>query len=234
MRPRTTILIAAVIYFVVAAWMPLGHYILYPLTLFTTWVHEMGHGLTALIMGGSFESLEIDWNGGGLAWSFAAHGWPDALVAAGGLLAPPLLGAIILGVVHGPRRARVLLGVVAGAILLSLAIWVRTAAGFVTMPIVAALLGWAVTLGFGAKPERRVLLAQLLGVILALDTLTRMVSYAFMDKTSDGKTSDVSHIASNLGGSYVLWGFVITILALGMLALGLWLAWRRPATRASA
>src|SRR5204863_9996218 len=100
MTPRSTILIAAGVYFVVSAWVPFGSTLLYPLTLFTTWVHEMGHGLTALVCGGWFVELEIHADAGGLARAGAATGWPDALVAAGGLLAPPLLGTVILATVH--------------------------------------------------------------------------------------------------------------------------------------
>ena len=44
MRPRNAILVAAVLVFVVGAWVPFGREALYPLTLFTTWVHEMGTG----------------------------------------------------------------------------------------------------------------------------------------------------------------------------------------------
>lgn len=228
LHPRVAILIAAGIVFVISAWVPFGSTALYPLTLFTTWVHEMGHGLTALAFGGQFWSLEIHANAGGLAYAFAGRGWPQAMVAAGGLLAPPLLGALLLAFVHRPRTARIALGVLAAALVLSLALWVRSAAGLIAMPLVAALLGWAAWRGFAENPGRRVLLVQALSVILAFDTLTRMVGYAFMDKTSAGRRSDVSAIADNLGGHYLLWGLAITTLALGMLAAGLWRAWRRP------
>ena len=166
MRPRNTILLAIAIVYVIANWIPFGHTALYPLTLFTTWVHEMGHGLTALLMGGGFDSLEIYRNAGGVAHCGAAPGWPEALVCAGGLLAPPLLGSTILAVVHGPRRARILLAVLAGALVLSVIVYVRSAAGLVAMPAVAALLGWAAWRGFAEHPERRVVLAQMLGVLL--------------------------------------------------------------------
>ena len=73
--------------------------------------------------------------------------------------------------------------------------------------------------------------AQLLSVILAIDTLTRMVSYAFMGKTSAGQVSDTANIAKNLGGHHLLWGLVITVLAIGMLAFGVWWAWRPKARR---
>jgi hypothetical protein len=229
-HPRTVIIAAAVTVFVITAWVPFGSTLLYPLTLFTTWVHEMGHGLTALAFGGEFRSLEIHASAGGLAYAYAGHGWPDAMVAAGGLLAPPFVGALLLAFVHRQRVARIVLAALAAALVLSLAIWVRSAAGLIAMPLVAALLGWAAWRGFAENPARRVLLVQVLSVILGLDTLTRMVGYAFKEKTSNGHRSDVSAIADNLGGHYVLWGMAITTLALGMLALGLWRAWRRPET----
>jgi len=224
--PKNAILIAAGAYFFVVAFVPFGSTLLYPLTLFTTWVHEMGHGMSALLVGGHFSHLEIRANAGGTAWAGAAHGWPDAIVSAGGLLAPPLLGAIILATVHGPKRARgFLLGLVA-AIVVSLLFYVRSGVGIVTMSALSLVFGYVALFAFRETPQRRVWFAQLLAVILAIDTLTRMVSYAFMGQTSEGKTSDTAHIAENLGGHHLVWGLVITALALGMLAFGVWWAWR--------
>jgi hypothetical protein len=228
MHPRNAILLAAAAVFVISAWVPFGTTILYPLSLFTTWVHEMGHGLTALALGGRFDQLEIFRNGSGLASCGAAPGWREALVALGGLLAPPILGTAILATVHGPRRARVLLAGLALALAVSLAIFVRSTAGVIAMPVVALALGWAAWRISGAH---RVIVAQALGVLLALDTLTRMVSYVFTAKVEiDGvvRRSDIADIADNLGGNYLLWGCAVTATALGMLALGVWWAWRRP------
>lgn len=229
MRPRSAILIAAALLFVISHYVPFGDVALYPLTLFTTWVHEMGHGLTALVVGGRFHYLEIFRNAGGVAWTSSATPVQAALIAAGGLLAPPLLGAAILAIVHGPRRARTLLALLAVVLVASMVIWVRTPTGIVAMSAVALALGWA---AWRADPEHRVILSQVLGVILAVDTLTRMVGYAFASQVRmNGRLdrSDVGNIADNLGGPIVLWGLAITAIALGLLALGLWWAWRRPA-----
>lgn len=100
-------------------------------------------------------------------------------VSLGGLLAPPVVGAAILGIVHGPRGARVLLGLLALALIVSMVLYVRSTAGLLAMSLVALALGWAASRGFADKPERRLILAQVLGVMLAIDTLTRMVSYVF-------------------------------------------------------
>jgi hypothetical protein len=231
MRPRSAIVIAAAVLFLISHYVPFGDVALYPLTLFTTWVHEMGHGLTALAAGGRFESLDIYRNAGGLAYAYAPHGWPDALVAAGGLLAPPLVGAAILAIVHGPRRSRILLGGLAVALVASMILFVRTPVGIAAMSVVALALGAA---AWKLEADHRVIACQVLGVVLALDTVTRMVGYAFMKEvTLQGKTtpSDVGIIARNLGGSHLWYGLAITIIALGLLALGLWWAWRRPQPR---
>jgi hypothetical protein len=229
MRPRSAILIAAATLFVISHYVPFGDVALYPLTLFTTWVHEMGHGLTALLVGGRFDSLDIYRNAGGLAYAYAAWGWPDALVAAGGLLAPPIVGATILATVHGPRRSRILLAFLALALVASMILFVRTPVGIAAMTIVALALGWA---AWRLDGDYRVIVSQVLGVVLALDTLTRMVGYAFEKEIElEGKKqlSDVGIIAKNLGGSHLWYGLAITTIALGLLFLGTWWAWRRPA-----
>jgi hypothetical protein len=231
MRPRNAILLAAALVLVVSAWVPFGSTLLYPLTLFTTWVHEMGHGLTAIACGGEFHELAIFTNASGLAWSSVADGVPRGLVALGGLLAPPILGAAILGMVHGPRRARILLTGLAVAIAVSLVLFVRSATGLVAMPLVAVALVWSAWVGFREHPERRVIVAQALGVLLAIDTLTRMVSYVFTAEVQVGgetRGSDITTVAAHLGGPYLLWGLAVTIFAIGSLALGVWWAWRRP------
>jgi hypothetical protein len=228
MHPRLAIGIAAAIVFIVQSWLPFGRELLYPLTLFTTWVHEMGHGLTGLAMGGQFTELVIRSDASGYAMTGASSGWPDALVSAGGLLAPPILGSFILGFVHGPRRAKVVLTIIAVAIGISVAIWVRSAVGVITMPIVAGLLGYVAWFGFRKKPHRRVIMVQVLGVMLALDTVFRMVGYALSSEARKGEASDVQHIANQLGGSYWMWGLAIIAIALSLLAFSLWWAWRRP------
>ena len=228
MHPRLAIGIAAAIVFIVQSWLPFGHELLYPLTLFTTWVHEMGHGLTGLALGGQFTELVIRGDASGYAMTGASSGWPDALVSAGGLLAPPILGSFILGFVHGPRRAKIVLTVLAAALVISVAIWVRSAVGVITMPIVAVLLGYVAWFGFRTKPHRRVIMVQVLGVMLALDTVFRMIGYALSSEARKGETSDVQNIANELGGAYWLWGLASIAIALSLLAFSLWWAWRRP------
>ncbi|MEO0356614.1 MAG: M50 family metallopeptidase, partial [Cyanobacteria bacterium P01_A01_bin.3] len=128
----------------IATWqLPFGHQLLYPFTILSVWFHEMGHGLTALVLGGSFQKLELFANGSGVA----THGGAvfggrlgRALVAAGGPLGPAIAGSGLIIAARWPNLSRWNLGILVVALLLSL-IWMRTLFG------VIAIVGWAAGIG---------------------------------------------------------------------------------------
>lgn len=224
---RKALIAAIATYFVISRFVPFGRELLYPLTLLATWVHEMGHGLTALVTGGGFERLDIFGDASGLALTASSERWQRGVVAAGGLLAPPVVGAALLAMSRGPRRARVFLAAIAIAILASLALWVRSPVGFITLPLLAALVALFVTSKIG-NPWRRMVFAQFLGVVLAVDTVSR-VDYLFtpaVEIAGQKMKSDIAVVAEALGGQYLFWGLVIAALSFALLALGLRSAWR--------
>lgn len=224
---RGALIIAALAIVLVRMFVPFGGTILYPFTLFATWVHEMGHGLAGLASGGTFEHLEIFANGSGLAHGRIEPGWPVALQAAGGLLAPPILGATILALARGRRRARIVLFVLSAVMLVSVPIWVRSLTGWIALPAVALLIGG---LALTRRPTLHHIGAQLLGLLLGLDTLFG-IGYLFTGSATIGGRelpSDVAHIADALGGHYLLWGAALALFSLALLALGVRLAWAEP------
>jgi hypothetical protein len=223
---RGALLLAIGAYFIVHTFVPFGRTLLYPLTLLATFVHEMGHGITALATGGTFSSLDVFANASGLAHTTTTHAWARALTAAGGLLAPPIVGATLLAVSRGPKRARAVLVGMAVVIAVSLAIWVRSTAAWVALPIDALLLGW---FGLRASPRKRMVFAQLIGVSLAIDTWSGK-GYLFTDEVSiDGHVipSDITNFAQAVGGPYLLWGFAMLLVSCALLAVGLYAAWRK-------
>ncbi|MCS6915232.1 MAG: M50 family metallopeptidase [Myxococcales bacterium] len=222
---RGLLVVAAVLILLLQGLVPYGHLVLYPMTLLSTWVHEMGHGVTALLCGGRFEELVLFADASGLARSAVPRGWREAATAAGGLLAPPLCGAIILRLArHAPRA---LLAVLAGALLLSLLLWVRTAVGWAAMaPLLLLCLGvlrWGGTGGC-------LFFMQLVGLLLALDTVAR-IGYLFVPAGMVGgirRPSDVAGIAQVLGGSILVWGALLAGVSLALLLGGLVGALRAP------
>jgi len=223
---RGALVVATLVLFVVNAFVPFGGVLLYPLTLLSTWVHEMGHGLMALALGGGFASLDVFANGSGLAHTSIPDDWRNGLVALGGLVAPPTAGALLLAVSRGPRRARLLLAGLALAVVLSLAVWVRSMAGWIGLPLDAAVIG---IFAIWAGPRARMVFAQLVGVSLALDTWTGK-GYLFTDSAfvaGELRRSDIATVAHVFGGSYLVWGVLVLGVSLALLALGFRLAWRR-------
>lgn len=226
---RRALVIALVAYFVIHAFVPFGPTILYPLTLLATWVHEMGHGVTALLLGGRFLTLDIFGDASGLAYSTNDAPWKDGLIAAGGLLAPPFVGALFLGFSRGPRRAQVVLVALAGAIVASLVLWVRGATGFVVLPILALVLVGFISPRIIGSPGTRMVIVQFLGVVLAIDTVSR-IDYLFTPSATIGgvvRTSDIAAVARDFGGYYLIWGVLLAATSFAFLAAGLYAAWRR-------
>ena len=120
-----------------------------------------------------------------------------------------------------------LLGLCA-ALLVTLALVVRSSAGVFAVLSSVALLGWASTWA-GA---RRQVFVQLIAVTLALDTLGRLLPYAVSSTAQVGgheHKSDVSLIADAVGGNHLVWGIAVIAVALVLLAIGLWAAWRERA-----
>ena len=90
---------------------PFGALLLYPFTILSTWFHEMGHGLSAILMGERFDSLVIYPDGSGVAMSLVSPdrtALQDAIIAAGGPIGPAPAGARApaAGVMGGSRGWR--------------------------------------------------------------------------------------------------------------------------------
>ena len=66
---------------------PYGHHLAYPLVLVSTFVHEMGHGIAGVLVGGRFEEFVLYADASGRAQiSGAASPLARAIVPAGGLM----------------------------------------------------------------------------------------------------------------------------------------------------
>ncbi|HEY1585341.1 MAG TPA: M50 family metallopeptidase [Polyangia bacterium] len=223
---RRALVVAALIAWLLEHVVPFGRLVLYPFTLLATWVHETGHGLAALATGGHFDRLIIYADASGFAEVRVTSPLATAIMSLGGLWAPPLVGAVLLAIARGPRRARIALASLTTLLLVTLVLWVRSPAGLIVVPLCAALLGWAAWRG---QPEHRLVLTQFIAITLALDTLGRMVGYALSSSATVGghvEKSDVAAIADALGGHYLAWGVLVIFVALSLLAAGLWFAWR--------
>lgn len=193
----------------------------WPLILVSTLVHELGHGLTALALGGDFVALYIWPDASGVAIYVADFGrLRHALVAAGGLLGPPFAATALFVAGRHPRAAHRALGASALVLLLVLALWARNpfGAGFILGLVIA--LGWLAWRG----PARAAQVATVfLAVQLALSVFSRG-DYLFMQTAATAQgpgPSDVGQIEQALLLPYWFWGALIAAASLALLWHGL-------------
>lgn len=127
---------------------PWGPLALYPFTLFTTWVHECGHAVMAVLVGGSVGSITIQPDTSGLTRSLVpANRIAQGLVASAGYLGASLVGCLLTAATRQPKRARPILWGIGAFMLFTLVFWMRNLFGALVV------LGWGVALLALARKE---------------------------------------------------------------------------------
>jgi len=193
----------------------------YPLLLLGTWFHEMGHGLTALLLGGKFYYLEIYDNGGGVAYSNVSFSYLDyniarAITSAGGLLGPAISGAILIASAKNRITSKITLWLLISLMVLSLCLWIHELLALIILSVFAAILFFIAILRV-RKLESFTLL--FLGTQCVLSTYLQ-TGYLFTKQFErDGKTqySDTQMIAAHLSGTYWMWALCILLITMVLL-----------------
>jgi hypothetical protein len=208
-------------------WIPFLGWLGWPLLLLSTLAHELGHGLTALVLGGRLQALLLWSDGSGMAAYSGRFGTASmALVAAGGLLGPPLAALALLLAGRSSRAAHAALGLFALLLVACVLLWAGNLFTVGYCLVLAALLG---LLAWRASPAVSQVVCVFLAVQLALASFSRS-DYLF---TAEARTaggampSDVAQIAHALWLPYWFWGGLIAFASLALLALGAWQFARR-------
>ncbi|MCA9491016.1 MAG: M50 family metallopeptidase [Myxococcales bacterium] len=223
-RPHPQVmLVAAALATLVLFRLPLGGLLAYPLMLVGTLAHELGHGLTGLLVGRTFNELIIRYEGSGGAHTGgpASATIGRALTCAGGLLGPTIASVGCSLLARRVVTARVgLIGAALGlgVVLLTVVHDVFTAIVVGSVAVACAVLGW-----WGRELARFGL--SFLGVQLALQVFSRS-DYLLVEQTRRGQLSDVALIATSVGGVYWMWGLAIGAISFLGLGIGLAVAWR--------
>lgn len=191
--------------------LPFGNYLIWPFVILTTWFHEMGHGLTALLTGNAFDLLVINADGSGYASSRTAldsGGLDRALIAMGGPLGPSVVGAALILASSARKHWRPALIALSAAILLSTAIWVRSAVGWAVLPLLGlavGLIAWRGSRGI------QLFTLQFLGVLAAF-SMFKDLDYLFSESAIVGgqpMLSDTGAMEAELFLPHWIWAIVI-------------------------
>lgn len=200
---------------------PFLYPIAYPFVLLSTLVHEMGHGIAALVVGGHFESFNMWFDGSGVARISGEFGpLARAFVSALGLLGPAIVALFFFQNVKSERRSRVMLATFGIVLIISILLVVRNLFGVFFVGLIATV-AFYFSLGRG-KGSSQIVLA-FFATQLALSVFSRS-DYLFTPTalTSAGAMpSDVAQIADALFLPYWFWGIVCGLFSVAILAYGI-------------
>ncbi len=116
-KPQVMLLVAATVIsialFVISWYIPLLSYVVYPLQLFATFIHESSHALVAFVTGNKVMSLTVSPDGSGVVWS-QASGVSQLLISSAGYLGATAFGVILLAWMRYGYSSRLALYIAAG------------------------------------------------------------------------------------------------------------------------
>ncbi|MEO8075116.1 MAG: M50 family metallopeptidase [Acidobacteriota bacterium] len=195
---------------------PWGPLVLYPFKVFTTWVHECGHALMTVLVGGSVSSITIEPDTSGLTRSLIPSGRiARALVSSAGYLGASVVGCLLMAATRVESRARAILWSIGAVMLVTLVIWIRNPFGF------SAVLAWGVALILLARRPA----GNGVRFVLSLLAIQVALNSVYDIRVLFGPHRGVSD-ADNMAGLFLLpswiWAGAWMVISVGMLAGTLW------------
>jgi hypothetical protein len=211
---RQRSLIIALIAFALAfiAWnLPQLDFVLYPLRLFVTFVHETGHGLAALVTGGSIGRLVVFSNGSGIATTI---GGSRTIILPAGYLGAALFGAALFYLANTfffSRTLSFVLGVMVAVIALTYTEFLSTAW--------LVGIGFALALGLLAWKGGRNFNLLVLNLLAVLTGLNAVMDLIGLVNNSSAMFGDVRNDAAAFSAEVAplipvgVWAIVWAVLA---------------------
>lgn len=206
-------LIGALSAFIAALWLLWTTPVVYPLKIFVVLLHEISHGMAAVVTGGTVDRILLDTRQGGATWTRGGNAF---LILSAGYLGSLLWGLLLIEL-GGARaaRARWALTTLATVLLVVAVLYVRS------------LFGFLFTIMFGAAllfASRRLPPVGVARVLMALGVTSAL--YALLDIRSDvlqrpHLPSDAYMLGEMTGIPALAWGFAWIALALVSCALAL-------------
>lgn len=199
-----------------------GRYVLYPFTIFSTWIHETCHGTAAILAGGKIIWLNIYADGSGLAYCSMPSGTGKrAFFHSAGYMGTALIGGILLLFRRTKRGPRLGIYATGTIILLTSALYVRNIFGLavlIPMGLVLLLCGWRL-------PSNRMRdVYALLAATCCLNAILSIHVLFFAGTVyvgGEARDSDAQAVASVIGLSYWVWALIWLIFAFVMTCIGL-------------
>jgi hypothetical protein len=201
-----------------------GRYLLYPFRIFATWIHEMCHGMAAILMGGHIAKLQIFKDGSGLAYTATSGEWRQAFVSSAGYPGTAVTGCLLLlfrRTTLGPTIGTIGLGV---CLVLSCLRWVRNEFGFIALSlegVTLILCGWKLPAVWLDNLYNFLALTCCLNAVSSIQDLFGGSYYVGGEVVTN---TDAHAVADSWGGDYRVWAMIWLCLSFALTAVGIALA----------
>ncbi len=207
--------------------LPLISLLFYPFRLFNTFVHELSHGLAAMMSGGEFHRFYIHPGRDGQA---LVSGGSLLLVASAGYIGSALFGAALLFLVASALADRTLLMLLGGALLVLSLVFVRNLFGFVAGLVLAAAM---IAAGLYMPESYITWLLTFLAIQTALSALDSVVILAriSLHGRATAFPSDAQVLAQHTRIPAIMWALLWCLISLGLIVVAVTLAYRGMPTR---
>lgn len=236
-KPQLLLLLLASLVTVVLWWViPFGDYLVYPIRLFVTFIHESSHAIVAVLTGGSVQSLTISMDGSGVVYSAPSGTIGTLLTSSAGYLGTTAFGVVMLYLMRravSPHKILTALGLFVALITLVFTV-VSPAFNFLSLnaafssivfTVIAGALLAAALVGLGLYSSLRVanFAVAFLAVQCLLNALLDLKNVFFVNAPLVGSDmhTDAANMAMATGIPGIFWVVIWIGLSMLMISLGL-------------
>jgi len=235
-KPQVWLLLVATLV-TIALWIiPYGGYVVYPIRLFVTFIHESSHALMAVVTGGAVQSLTIAADGSGLTYSAPSGFFGGMLTSSAGYIGTTVAGVLMLYLIRkrfSPNKILTAEGLFVALMLVVftllspifnfLSLQVSFSSVLFTLITGGVLAGGLIALGIFASSRLASFAVAFLAVQCLLNAITDQITLFFINSPFSG--SDVQNDALNMANATHLPGIVWVVVWIGisllMISLGL-------------
>jgi hypothetical protein len=235
-EPQFTLLLIAtlvsVALWVISWFLPFAGYIVYPLQLFATFIHEGGHVFATVLTGNSVQSLTVSPDTSGAVWS-QGSGWLSQLfISSAGYLGTTAFGAGLLAWMRWGFSSRLGLLISAGIVgILTVVfgffapIWNMLATVTFGSVVFTVIAGAVLTAGLGAvalyaTPKWVNFAFGFLAVQCLLNAVFSLLDLFFISAFT-GAHSDAANMAAATGLPGIVWVVIWMVISIVMISIGL-------------
>lgn len=184
---------------------PILSWIIYPIKIFVVLLHEISHGLAAVISGGRIVKIELSHLQGGVCWS---AGGLRMLVLPAGYLGSMLWGGIILLVAAKTEKDKLISIILGGLVVLITLLYVRNLFGFIFGVFFGALL---ILLGVLLPKKINDAILKFIGLTSILYAVLDIGSDLIFRKISGSDAEEMARLTMIPG---FIWGIIWIALAI--------------------